>query len=52
MVDKVFSDQLGRNIKAYMDDMLVKYKSFKGHIWGLQEVFLVLIKILEKYKLF
>ncbi|GJY47598.1 reverse transcriptase domain-containing protein [Tanacetum coccineum] len=27
LVDKVFSDQIGRNIKAYIDDMVIKSTS-------------------------
>ena len=31
LVDKIFKSQLGRNMEAYVDNMKVKSKTFKGH---------------------
>ncbi|PKA54365.1 RNA-directed DNA polymerase like [Apostasia shenzhenica] len=32
MIDAVFKDQRGRNFEAYVDDILVKSKTLKGHL--------------------
>ena len=42
MVDKVFAKQLGRNMEAYVDDMMVKSTSMAHHIDDLQENFAIL----------
>ena len=42
MVNKVFTKQLGRNMKAYVDDMMVKSTSMADHINDLQETFTTL----------
>ena len=39
LVNKVFVDQIGRNMEAYVDDMLVKSKSMSQHVAGLEETF-------------
>ena len=44
LVNKIFSSQLGRNIEAYVDDIIVKSKTFEGHLENLQEVFGILGK--------
>ncbi|KAK4397993.1 hypothetical protein Sango_1274800 [Sesamum angolense] len=42
LVDKIFRPQFGRNIKVYIDDMLVKSKEAKDHITDPEETFSVL----------
>ena len=37
MVDKVFAKQLGRNMEAYIDDMMVKSMSMADHVNDLRE---------------
>ena len=32
LANKIFKKRLGRNIEAYMDDMIVKSKVFEGHL--------------------
>lgn len=44
MVIKVFEGLIGRNIDAYVDDMLVKNLSFEQHLKDLKEIFVVLRK--------
>ena len=44
LVNKVFADQLRRNMGAYVDDMLVKSKSMSQHIAYLEETFSILTK--------
>ena len=39
LVNKVFIDQLGRNMEAYVNDILVKSKSMSQHIDDLEETF-------------
>ncbi|KAL0416429.1 UNVERIFIED_CONTAM: hypothetical protein Slati_3474800 [Sesamum latifolium] len=47
LVDKIFRHQIGRNMKVYVDDMLVKSKKAPDHIKDLEETF----SVLRKYKL-
>ncbi|KAL0411597.1 UNVERIFIED_CONTAM: Pro-Pol polyprotein [Sesamum latifolium] len=47
LVDKIFRPQIGRNVKVYVDDMLVKSKETQNHITDLEETF----SVLRKYKL-
>ncbi|KAL0445549.1 UNVERIFIED_CONTAM: hypothetical protein Slati_1682800 [Sesamum latifolium] len=47
LVDKIFRPQIGQNIEAYVDDMLVKSKKAQDHVADLEETFYVL----RKYKL-
>lgn len=35
IVKKVFKNQIGRNMKAYVDDMLVKSMTFDKHLQDL-----------------
>lgn len=42
MVNKVFDKQIGRNMEAYVDDLLVKSMSDLGHIQDLRETFTTL----------
>ncbi|PKA66234.1 RNA-directed DNA polymerase like [Apostasia shenzhenica] len=37
MIDAVFKDQRGINLEAYVDDILVKSKTFEGHLSDLRE---------------
>ena len=39
LVNKVFTDQIERNMEAYMDDMLVKSKSMSQYVIDLEETF-------------
>jgi Reverse transcriptase (RNA-dependent DNA polymerase) len=39
MVNTMFAAQIGRNVEAYVDDMLVKSMTEKGHIEDLGETF-------------
>ncbi|GJX39234.1 reverse transcriptase domain-containing protein [Tanacetum coccineum] len=39
LVDKVFSDQIGRNLKAYVDDMVIKNTSEEDMLKDIQETF-------------
>ncbi|KAL0451446.1 UNVERIFIED_CONTAM: Pro-Pol polyprotein [Sesamum latifolium] len=47
LVDKIFRPQIGRNMKVYMNDMLVKIKETHHHVEDLEETFAVL----RKYRL-
>lgn len=38
-INKVFKHQIRRNIKAYMDEMLVKSMTFKQHLKNLEKGF-------------
>jgi len=42
LIDKVFKGLIGRNVKVYVDDVVVKSKSRSGHIQDLHEVFTAL----------
>ena len=39
LMDRVFRDQVGRNVEAYVDDMVVKSATFDQHLIDLDEVF-------------
>ena len=47
MVTKMFESQLGKNVEAYINDMVVKGKKESEHLTDLEEVF----TILRKHKL-
>ena len=47
MVTKMFKQQLGRNMEAYIDDMVVKSKAVEDHLKDLAETF----ETLQKYRL-
>ncbi|XP_077222133.1 uncharacterized protein LOC143855976 [Tasmannia lanceolata] len=42
LVNKLFREQIGRNMEVYVDDMLVKSQSVKDHVSDLKETFQVL----------
>ena len=42
LVNKMFSEQIGRNMEAYVDDMLVKSKEELTHLDDLKETFATL----------
>ena len=44
MVTKMFKGQLGRNMEAYIDDMVVKSKAARDHLIDLAETFKTLWK--------
>ena len=39
MMNKVFKNQIGRNLEVYMDDMLKKSKTLEDHLVNLKENF-------------
>ena len=39
LVNKMFHDQIGRNVEVYVDDMLVKSKTDEDHLIDLKETF-------------
>ena len=43
----MFSEQIGRNVEVYVDDMLVKSKEVKSHLDDLEETF----KTLRQYQM-
>ena len=47
MMTQMFKLHIGRNIVAYIDDMVVKSKQVSKHLKDLKEVF----SVLRKYKL-
>jgi ribonuclease HI len=44
LVNRMFKDQIGKNIEVYVDDMLVKSKRAEDHLKDLQQTFDVLKK--------
>ena len=51
MVNRMFSHQIGRNVKVYVDDMLVKSKDEANHLDNLKETFSTLRKYNMKVNL-
>ena len=47
MMTRMFESLLGKNIKIYIDDMVVKRKMVSEHLGGLQIIF----EVLRNYKL-
>lgn len=47
LVNKMFENQIGRNMKVYVDDMMVKIKCAINHIFNLEKVF----SIIKTYKI-
>ncbi|XP_022883401.1 uncharacterized protein LOC111400207 [Olea europaea var. sylvestris] len=50
LINRVFVDLIGKNIEAYVDDMVVKSKKVEEHISNLEEVFATLRKYKMKLK--
>ena len=42
MMNKGFKDQMGRNLKVYIDDMLITSRSLDNHFTDLEEKFIVM----------
>ena len=42
LVNRMFADQIGKNMEVYVDDMLVKSKTADNHISDLEECFNIL----------
>lgn len=42
LMNKIFKDQIGRRVEVYVDDMIVKRKTFEQHLAYLEEIILVL----------
>ena len=51
LVNCMFSHQIGRNVKVYVDDMLVKSKDEANHLDNLKETFSTLRKYNMKVNL-
>ncbi|KAL0416405.1 UNVERIFIED_CONTAM: Retrovirus-related Pol polyprotein from transposon [Sesamum latifolium] len=47
LVDKIFRPQIGRNVKVYVDDMVIKSKEIGDHVVDLEETF----SVLREYRL-
>ena len=47
LMNRMFHDQIGRNVEVYVDDMLVKSKEKDGHLDDLRETF----ETLRKYQM-
>uniref|UniRef100_A0A2N9IAH4 Uncharacterized protein n=1 Tax=Fagus sylvatica TaxID=28930 RepID=A0A2N9IAH4_FAGSY len=47
LMNRMFHDQIGRNVEVYVDDMLVKSKEEDGHLDDLRETF----ETLRKYQM-
>nr|KAJ0196092.1 hypothetical protein LSAT_V11C700351650 [Lactuca sativa] len=44
LMDKVFDDQIGRNIKVYVDDMVIKSRDEETLLQDVEETFKTLVK--------
>ena len=47
LINQMFSEQIGRNMEVYVDDMLVKSKEAESHLDDLKEMF----KTLRRYQI-
>ncbi|XP_043812456.1 uncharacterized protein LOC122723651 [Manihot esculenta] len=47
LMNKIFKDQISRNVEVYVDDMVVKSPTFQQHLTDLREVF----EVLEQYRM-
>ena len=47
MATQMFESQIGRNVKAYIDDMAIKSRQVKEHLADLGEV----VSVLKEHKL-
>lgn len=43
LVIRMFETHIGRNMKVYVDNMMVKTKSIKEHFFNLEEIFSIII---------
>lgn len=43
-MDKIFTNQLGRNLEVYVDDMMVKSRSTTSHAEDLAKIFVEIRK--------
>ena len=46
-MNKIFKNQIGRNLEVYVDDMVVKSSTFQQHIADLREIF----GVLDQYRM-
>lgn len=42
LINKILKEQIGRSVEVYIDDMIVKSRTFEQHLIDLKEVFVVL----------
>lgn len=49
-MNKIFTEQIGRNLEVYIDDMIVKSETRENHIKDLKEIFDTLRKFQLKLK--
>ena len=47
LVNQMFSENIGRNMEVYVDDMLIKSKEVESHLDDLEETF----KTLRRYQM-
>ena len=47
LINQMFSEQIGRNMEVYVDDMLIKSKEAESHLDYLKEMF----KTLRRYQM-
>ena len=47
LVNQMFSENIGRNMEVYVDDMLIKSKEAESHLDDLEETF----KTLRRYQM-
>ena len=42
MMNKVYKDQIGRNLEVYVNDMLIKSRNLDDHLENLEENFITI----------
>ena len=42
LMNKIFKDQIMRNLEVYVNDMLIKFKSLDDHLADLEEIFIIM----------
>lgn len=42
LMNKIFKDKIGRNAQVYIDDIIIKTRSFEEHVEDLKEIFAIL----------
>lgn len=50
LMNKIFKEQIGRNAKVYVNDIIIKSRSFEEHVKNLKEIFTVLERLLKLSK--